>query len=72
MNSIYFGSYKNSLAYLEPGSGDTPTYKNVYFCGCFAGATQLFVAVPVDLMKIKLQAYTGDITKNIYRTEIIF
>ena len=42
----------------EPGA--RPTYLAVFAAGCVAGAAQLTIAVPVDLVKVRLQAQQGE------------
>jgi len=39
--------------------GTRPTYTAVFAAGCVAGAAQLSIAVPVDLVKVRLQAQQG-------------
>ena len=40
--------------------GTRPTYTAVFAAGCVAGAAQLSIAVPVDLVKVRLQAQQGE------------
>ena len=40
--------------------GTRPTYTAVFAAGCVAGAAQLTIAVPVDLVKVRLQAQQGE------------
>ena len=42
----------------QPGA--RPTYTAVFAAGCVAGAAQLTIAVPVDLVKVRLQAQQGE------------
>ena len=42
----------------QPGA--RPTYLAVFAAGCVAGAAQLTIAVPVDLVKVRLQAQQGE------------
>lgn len=76
-NAIFFGCYGTVLNLIAPKkelSGST-----VFCAGVFAGLGQLFLACPVDLVKIKLQiqttkavrVYKGpfDVISSIYRQE---
>ncbi len=61
LNSLFFGTYGVALRALR---GDAkrqqrPSNAEVYLAGCAGGVAQLFVACPIDLVKIKLQTQTG-------------
>ena len=57
INSLFFGVYNLTLSTLS--SSSTPNYSHLFSAGCVAGAAQLVLAVPVDLIKIRLQAEQG-------------
>ena len=71
INSLFFGVY--DLALTTISSSPSPTYSHLFSAGCVAGAAQLVLAVPVDLVKIRLQAEQGrfrgpfDCLKTIYK-----
>ena len=48
----------------QPGA--RPTYTAVFGAGCVAGAAQLTIAVPVDLVKVRLQAQQGEAGRTLY------
>ncbi|XP_045601967.1 solute carrier family 25 member 45 isoform X2 [Procambarus clarkii] len=54
LNSLFFGVYGNSLRWLSEGKA-RPSPADVMLAGCAGGVAQLFVACPVDLVKIKMQ-----------------
>lgn len=59
INSLLFGVYMKTLEVLpSPSSG--PTYTNILVAGAVSGAAQLTLAVPVDLVKVRLQAMKGE------------
>ena len=58
INSLFFGVYNLSLSKLS-SSSSAPSYSHLFSAGCVAGAAQLVLAVPVDLVKIRLQAEQG-------------
>ena len=64
-NSVFFGVYGNLLRqwYPDTGSGksETPSYTAVFLAGGFAGAVQAIPACPIDLVKVRLQAQTGEL-----------
>ncbi|GLH00040.1 Congested-like trachea protein [Gryllus bimaculatus] len=76
-NSVFFGVYGNTLRVLQNvqgadvnrrscGEGSRPNrhwHINVYFAGFIAGFVHTFLACPVELIKIKIQA-SGDLTKD--------
>ena len=39
--------------------GSSPDTRSVLTAGCVAGAAQLTLAVPVDLIKVRLQSHQG-------------
>ncbi|KAG2468862.1 S2545 protein, partial [Polypterus senegalus] len=61
-NSVAFGTYGNTLDYLSQSypsnSNFPPSFTDAFLAGCFAGATQLLVSAPVDLVKVRLQNQT--------------
>ena len=57
INSLFFGVYNLSLDTLS--SSKVPSYFHLFSAGCLAGAAQLVLAVPVDLIKVRLQAEQG-------------
>ncbi|KAB7497662.1 Solute carrier family 25 member 45 [Armadillidium nasatum] len=63
LNSLFFGVYGNSMRYID-NDGKKPTYGHVFWSGCAGGIVQLFVACPVDLVKIKMQMQTGNGSKS--------
>ena len=71
INAIFFGVYTRALDSLS--TPDTraldslvtsdmarPGLLPVFTAGCVAGAAQLSLAVPVDLVKVRLQADQGE------------
>ena len=60
LNSLFFGVYGNTLRHLSRHR-DRPSYGDVFWAGCAGGVVQLVVAVPVDLVKIKMQTQTGEL-----------
>jgi len=72
INSLFFGVYSSTLTAINNQS-NSPTYSQVFTAGCVAGGAQLVLAVPVDLVKVRLQAQQGrfkgpfDCLKSIYR-----
>ena len=58
INSLFFGVFDKVLTNISPSS--PPTYLHLFSAGCVAGGAQLVLAVPVDLVKIRLQAEQGD------------
>ena len=58
INSLFFGVFDQVLTNISPSS--PPSYLHLFSAGCVAGAAQLVLAVPVDLVKIRLQAEQGD------------
>ena len=68
MNSLFFGVYGVSLRAITSSSDPIcgsltadgkPSYYQIWLAGCVGGAAQLTIAVPVDVVKIKLQTQTG-------------
>ncbi|KAK1787834.1 hypothetical protein P4O66_016319 [Electrophorus voltai] len=63
-NALAFGSYSNALDYLtqsqrkERIQGNKAPILTIYIAGCFSGLTQVLVAAPVDLVKVRLQNLT--------------
>ena len=55
INSLLFGVYVKSLESLGSSS-----YGSILVAGALSGAAQLSLAVPVDLVKVRLQASRGD------------
>ena len=58
INSLFFGVFDQVLTNISPSS--PPSYLHLFSAGCVAGGAQLVLAVPVDLVKIRLQAEQGD------------
>ena len=58
INSLFFGVFDQVLTNISLSS--PPSYLHLFSAGCVAGAAQLVLAVPVDLVKIRLQAEQGD------------
>ena len=58
INSLFFGVFDQALTNISPSS--PPSYLHLFSAGCVAGGAQLVLAVPVDLVKIRLQAEQGD------------
>ena len=57
VNSVFFGVYGNELTYMKGADRDrTMTYSEVFLAGCAGGFMQLFVACPVDVVKVVLQS----------------
>ena len=59
INSLLFGVYMKSLAVIS-SPDSPPTYSHILMAGAMSGAAQLSLAVPVDLIKVRLQAMKGD------------
>ena len=67
LNSLFFGGYGLGLKAIDNikyGHQVNPDHHrhskwDIFFAGCSAGAAQLLIACPVDLVKIKLQTQTG-------------
>ncbi|XP_076868089.1 solute carrier family 25 member 45 isoform X2 [Brachyhypopomus gauderio] len=63
-NSLAFGSYSNAMDYLtqsqrsERIQGNKAPLSTIYLAGCFSGLSQVLVAAPVDLVKVRLQNLT--------------
>ena len=55
INSLLFGVYVKSLESLGSSS-----YGSILVAGALSGAAQLSLAVPVDLVKVRLQASGGE------------
>ncbi|KAK6182386.1 hypothetical protein SNE40_010090 [Patella caerulea] len=67
VNSIFFGVYGSSLRVFQRllgNEGSKPGYLSIYMSGCVAGAAQLGLACPVDLIKVILQSQISNETKN--------
>ncbi|XP_063222213.1 solute carrier family 25 member 45-like isoform X2 [Bacillus rossius redtenbacheri] len=63
LNSVFFGTYANTLRHLHAGGdGNPPRRLNVFLAGCAGGVAQVFLACPVELIKIRLQAHTGSLS----------
>ena len=61
INAIFFGVYTRTLDSLSTSSAmDSSKLLSVFTAGCVAGAAQLSLAVPVDLVKVRLQADQGE------------
>ena len=63
INSLLFGVYVKCLQTMErsgEGARLTPSYSSILVAGAVSGAAQLILAVPVDLVKVRLQASRGD------------
>ena len=57
VNSVFFGVYGNTLCYIKgPDKRREATYTEMYLAGCSGGFFQLFVACPVDKVKVVLQS----------------
>ena len=55
MNSIMFGVYGNTLHHMERGHSKRPKIWNVAIAGGIGGLAQLSFAVPMELIRIRLQ-----------------
>ena len=59
INAVFFGVYGSTVKAVAHASGnqttDRPSLSTVTAAGVVAGAVQLSVSCPVDLVKIKLQ-----------------
>ena len=64
LNSVFFGVYGNLLRQWYPdvdsGKSETPSYTAVFLAGGLTGAVQAIPACPIDLVKVRLQAQTGE------------
>ena len=60
INAIFFGVYTRALDSLATPDKARPGLLTVFTAGCVAGAAQLSLAVPVDLVKVRLQADQGE------------
>ena len=60
INAIFFGVYTRALDSLSTPDMARPGLLTVFTAGCVAGAAQLSLAVPVDLVKVRLQADQGE------------
>jgi len=76
INAIFFGVYTRTLDSLSTSSAMTSSrLLSVFTAGCVAGAAQLSLAVPVDLVKVRLQADQGryrgpwDCLRSVFRQE---
>ena len=58
INSLLFGVYVKTLEALD--STSRPSYGAILVAGAVSGAAQLSLAVPVDLVKVRLQSSKGD------------
>ena len=56
VNSVFFGMYGSTLKYLKGSDNRKSSYREVYIAGCVGGFAQLFVACPVDVVKVVLQS----------------
>ncbi|XP_041351442.1 solute carrier family 25 member 45-like isoform X2 [Gigantopelta aegis] len=57
VNAVFFGVYGNCLKLLQwVKKQDRVSYMDVFLSGCVAGAAQVAVACPVDLVKVVLQS----------------
>ena len=64
INAIYFGTYGNILKMLSANDQNIPaSFGKVCMAGTMAGAIQLAVCCPVELVKVQLQMNTGKYTK---------
>ncbi len=73
VNSVFFGVYGNTLRYLKGSEpGRKPRHSEAFLAGCVGGFFQLFVACPVDVVKVVLQSQIkkgpGKIGAGIYDT----
>ena len=59
INSLLFGVYVKTLETLE-GDTSRPSYSAILVAGAVSRAAQLSLAVPVDLVKVRLQSSRGD------------
>ena len=67
INSLLFGVYVKSLETIGRGEGGRPSYSAIGLAGAVSGAAQLSLAVPVDLVKVRLQASRGDTARILAR-----
>ena len=58
VNSVFFGTYSKTLRYLngDVEMGTKPKFLEIWIAGCVGGVAQLSVAVPVEVIKVVLQA----------------
>lgn len=58
VNSVFFGTYYNTLKYLNGDvNHDTgPRFLHIFIAGSVGGTAQLGVAVPIEVIKVVLQA----------------
>ena len=63
INSLLFGVYVKTLETLD--STSRPSYSAILVAGAVSGAAQLSLAVPVDLVKVRLQASKGDTASHL-------
>ena len=67
INSIFFGVYTRTLDSLSTSPAMASSkLLSVFTAGCVAGAAQLSLAVPVDLVKVRLQADQGEMMSGDY------
>ena len=59
INSLLFGVYVKALETMGRGEAGRPSYSAILVAGAVSGAAQLSLAVPVDLVKVRLQASRG-------------
>ncbi len=63
INSLFFGVYGAALKSLSSGkSGKEASSAQIFMAGCAGGAAQLVLACPTELVKIKMQIQTGELT----------
>ena len=57
INSIFFGVYGNTIAYIKGEDRHRKTRaSDAFLAGCLGGFCQLVVACPVDVVKVVLQS----------------
>ena len=70
INSLLFGVYVKTLETLE-SSSSRPSYSAILLAGAVSGAAQLSLAVPVDLIKVRLQSSKGDHSEAVSLSHLI-
>ena len=69
LNSIFFGVYGNLIkvqtALRQGDKNALPFYGDIFLAGSIAGAIQAVPAVPIELVKVKLQSQTNKGKKSL-------
>lgn len=77
-NAIFFATYQKTLNFLgadrrenQPNTESRSShYKSVFAAGCLAGVAQLGLAVPIDVVKTRLQVKTDKIQSRQFKKAI--